>query len=137
MLRMEIVDAWKDGKTLVFRMGHSTPDFMLGLNSIGMAFNGASMRPGPATEDAKKLLKKKDRPDTFTIHDNFQFVFTSCFNMDDWKGYLRGKIPMGELQPVQMCASLEQVAEVMQNGLPKGANLDDDLSEMDRLADML
>ena len=58
-------------------------------------------------------------------------------DMDDWKGYLRGKIPMGELQPVQMCASLEQVAEVMQNGLPKGANLDDDLSEMDRLADML
>ena len=47
-----------------------------------------------------------------------------------------GKLPLGELMPVQMCRSIQQVAEVMRDGLPKD-KMDDDLSEMDRLADML
>ena len=90
-----------------------------------------SSKLGPASADAQTLLRPSDHPDTFTIRDGFHFAFTSCFNMDDWKPYLRGKIPMGELQPVQMCSSLKQVGEVMKSGLPKGANLDQRRNRME------
>ena len=56
--------------------------------------------------------------------------------MNNWKRYLRGKLPFGELQPVQGGGTLMQVAHVMKEGLPKDT-MDDDLGKMDRLADML
>jgi len=44
--------------------------------------------------------------------------------------------PLGEVQPVQMSRSIQQLAEVMRDGIPADGT-DDALSEMDRLADML
>ena len=44
---------------------------------------------------------------------------------------------LGAVQPVQVCRSHQQVADVMRLGVDVEANLDDALSEMDRLADML
>ena len=52
--------------------------------------------------------------------------------------YMRGKLPLGELQPVQVCGlSKQHVAKVMKEGIATGATMEDQLSELDRLADML
>ena len=61
---------------------------------------------------------------------------SSAFTANNWKRFLRGKIPMGEVQPVQMCSSLRQVMQVMKHGLPDDTT-DADLDALDRLADML
>ena len=51
----------------------------------------------------------------------------------------RSKMPVGEMQPVQVCSSRSQVAKVLlDGGVPSAAKaLDDDLAALDRLADML
>ena len=43
---------------------------------------------------------------------------------------------LNKVQPVQMSRSIQQLAEVMRDGIPADGT-DDALSEMDRLADML
>ena len=71
-----------------------------------------------------------------SLQEGYHLCFISAFDMNNWKRYLRGKLPFGELQPVQVCGTLKQVAHVMKEGLPKDT-MDDDLGKMDRLADML
>ena len=56
--------------------------------------------------------------------------------MDNWKTYLRGKVPMGAVQPVQTCGSLAQVAKVMEDGIAAD-QLDSELASLDALADQL
>ena len=110
---------------------------MLELNVKGVlpldALTAEQMKPGPLSPACVALAGKRS---ISRIRDGFHLVFSSCFTMDDWKSYLRGKLPLGEMQPVQMCRSVPQVWEVMSKGLPKDGT-DDALSEMDRLADML
>jgi hypothetical protein len=71
-----------------------------------------------------------------SLQEGYHLCFISAFDMNNWKRCLRGKLPFGELQPVQVCGTLMQVAHVMKEGLPKDT-MDDDLGKMDRLADML
>ena len=69
----------------------------------------------------------------------FQLVLLSAFSMHTWRNNLRGKVPVHQLQPVQVCSSLSQVAFVLRDprrGCPEDS-MDDALSLMDRLADML
>lgn len=76
------------------------------------------------------------RSSAASSQEGYQLCFLSAFDMNNWKRYLRGKLPMGELQPIQVCETLMQVAQVMKEGLPKDT-MDEDLDKMDRLADML
>lgn len=139
-VRSAIVDAMRDGKVLVLRLGNSAPDFMMQLNMKSLpldALRATVMQPGPLHKDAHGLLTKADGPpERYRVHEGFHLVFTSCFHSNNWKQFLRGKLPFGELQPVQMCRSIQQVAVVMKDGLPADNSMDA-LSAMDALADML
>ena len=59
--------------------------------------------------------------------------------MHTFRSNMRGKLPIGDLQPVQVCTSLSQVAAVLRD--PRKAcpeeSADDALAAMDALADML
>ena len=138
-----MVNAWHDGITLVLRLANATPDFMLELNVKDVLpteiWTAANLTPGCKLTDAHKGMIKTAKldPKKFRMADGFHICFTSCFSMNDWKEFMRGKMPMGAVQPVQVCRSHQQVADVMRLGVEVEANLDDALSEMDRLADML
>ena len=114
------------------------------------------------------------------ICEGFSVVISSCFTMENYSEYLRAKLPLQYMQPIQVRSSwgralrirsrycryttalacegrvptaercipvritacfqvvetTERVALVMQSGLPVD-ELDDKLSEMDALADLL
>ena len=95
----------------------------------------SSVERGPLSDECRAILRPKDGTNV-RIRDGFHLVFSSCFEMNTWKNFLRGKLPLGEVQPVQMSRSIQQLAEVMRDGIPADGT-DDALSEMDRLADML
>ena len=140
-VRQSIVDAWADGKVLAMRLNAATPDFMMQWNVKGVlpcySLTAACHRPGKLEPDALPLLRQADgSPERFTISEGYHLVMISAFTANNWKSFLRGKIPMGEVQPVQMCSSLAQVMHVMKHGLPDDTT-DDDLAALDRLADML
>lgn len=142
-IRAAVVEAMEDGNVLVVRLGHGVLDLLLDLNLPGIleaeAFTATSLAPGKPTKEAAKLLlnaKPKKEPERFVIRDDFHLVFTSQFHQDNWKQYMRGKLPLGEVQPVQMCASLGQVVDVMHNGV-QTEDMDKAISAMDALADLL
>ena len=140
-VRKSIVGAWGDGKILALRLNASAPELMLGWSKPTVlpssSWKEACHRPGQVHNDAAAMLRPKDGPiETFKIQPGYHLCFVSAFDMNNWKRYLRGKLPLGELQPVQVCGTLMQVAKVMKEGLPKDT-MDDDLDQLDRLADML
>ena len=44
--------------------------------------------------------------------EGYSLVITSCFNMNDYHDYLRSKLPLQYMQPVQVMPTLAEVAEV-------------------------
>lgn len=143
LIRDALVEAWADGVVLVMRYGSAALDLMLELSIKDVLpcdiWTAANMSPGKLSADTKKILRKQDGdPERFAIREGFHLVLTSCFSMHNWKDYFRGRLPIGEVQPVQMCRSIQQVADVMRNPalIPKDT-MSDDLDAMDRLADML
>ena len=140
-LREAIVSAMTDGQLLALRYNAAAPDFMCNPTRPtvlpAFAFTAASMQPGPISMEAAAMLRPRDgTADSFKVQDGFHLIVISAFDMNGWKRYLRGKIPIGEFQPVQTCSTLIQVAAVMKDGLPRDTT-DDDLDKMDRLGDML
>ena len=102
-------------QVLAMRLGHAAPDFMLSMNLKGVLpvdfFTAANLKPGRLHASCHPLLRAKDgKAETFEIRPGFHLVLCTCFNKDQWREYLRGKIPMGEVQPVQVCKSTAQVA---------------------------
>jgi len=150
MMREAIVEAWGDGKVLVLRLGVAcvdlmTPDVMTYTfkkdtkgKLVLEVFTDENMSPTESLNEYQKaLLTKKDGdPAKFRIREGFQLVITSGFNKDNWKTYLRGKLPLGELQPVQVCRSIMQVDSVLKHGLPKDDS-EDAFAKMNALADKL
>jgi len=141
-LTAAICEAMDLGKMLVIRLANSAPDLMFDWHyNYGLPntfWTAENMTPGcTLTDDHLKLLKKhKYDTSRFAMFEGFHLVFASCFSTDDWKQFLRCKLPLGEMQPVQVCHSIQQVADVIRFGLLANET-DTALSEMDRLADML
>lgn len=75
-------------------------------------------------------------PTAFHSTHRFRLVITSQFHMDNFRQFLRSKLPLHWMQPVQYCDTLLDVCKVLENGLPAD-NSDDVFDEMERLANAL
>jgi hypothetical protein len=92
-----------------------------------------------AKGDGKGDGKGGGASSSITIAEGFQMIITSDFSMHTFRNYLRGKLPLGNVAPVQVCTSLSQVAAVLRD--PDDAcpadNMRKSMAIMDDLADML
>uniref|UniRef100_A0A7S4B813 Uncharacterized protein n=1 Tax=Chrysotila carterae TaxID=13221 RepID=A0A7S4B813_CHRCT len=70
------------------------------------------------------------------VSEGYCVVVTSCFNMNSYAQYLRNKLPLKDVQPIQVVQTSEKCALVLKSGLDI-EDVDDALDEMDRLADLL
>lgn len=152
-LRDHIVQSWVDGSVCVLRLGQAAPSFNLEWNQRRLLplelLDAEVVQPGPLIPElhgmveasAKATGKALGPPAAFSIQPGFQLVLCSEFHLHSFPRFLNGKLPLGLLQPVQVCKSLVQVAAVLRDpakAVPdEQAKIDDALEKMDALADML
>lgn len=145
-VRDAIVAACQSGRICALRLGQAAPDFALTYNIRDVlpydVFDAQLLAPGPLPESLHAMLDgvtTAGPPDGFQIAEGFQLVLISDFSMHTFRGHLRGKLPLGNLQPVQVCSGLSQVAAVLRR--PREACPEDDidgaLAKMDAIADGL
>ena len=145
-LRDSLLEAMVSGKVLVLRLNQSAPDLALTYNLPAILpfqlWRHEFLKPGPLHEDLHPMLSEgayKGKEASFSIANGFHLVVTSAFSMHTFRANLRGKLPIGNFQPVQVCSSLSQVAAVLRD--PRKAcpetSVDDAMAAMDALADML
>ena len=75
------------------------------------------MRPSPIGRPATAWGRKRAaskvgdvtgfapcRPSTFAVAAGYRLVVTSTFDMNNYHGFLRSKLPLGSFQPIQVRA---------------------------------
>ena len=138
-LRDAVLECMEAGTQLVLRLGRTAPDFMGSWNRKDLPLDfllPENAAAGPLQPVLHKMVQPPAKPSNFTVVEGYRLVVTSCFDMDSYHGYLRSKLPLQHMQPIQVMTNLSEVAEVLEYGLPKSDD-DDAFAEMDRLADML
>jgi hypothetical protein len=139
-LRDAVLECMATGTQLVLRLGKTAPDFMGSWNRKDLPLDfllPENAAAGPLQPALHKMVQPPAEPSNFTVVEGYRLVVTSCFDMNSYYGYLRAKLPLQHMQPIQVLKSLTEVAEVLEYGLPKSSEEDDAFAEMDRLADML
>jgi len=130
-IRDAVLDCMREGRRLVLRHGHSTPDWMLNWNLKGVLpitfIDPACAEPGDMAADLQEILPPNDCD--FKVAEGYQLIVSSCFTMNTYKTYFRAKLPLQNLQPVQVMGSYEKVAAVLKDGL--------EIDEMDEKLDMI
>merc|ERR1719453_458221 len=134
-VREKVLDGMHAGRKVVLRMGQSTPDWMLSFNLSGVLPLEFLQHHAAGPLDAEFAKEFGVDPATRVV-EGFQLVLTSCFTMDTYQQYFKAKLPLREVQPIQVMQTLEEVSAVLADGLPKD-EMDDALAELDRLADLL
>jgi len=133
------LECMDDGKLFVMRLGHSVPDFMFTWNKKGVLpidwLDPEMMVPGRLPPELQPMAASSGQGDKQIAHGYFVAV-TSCMHMDNFKDVLRAKLPLHNMQPIQVLPGWVEVVETLLFGL-RVLNLDDELDEMDRLADLL
>merc|ERR1712110_130184 len=92
------------------------------------------MEPGALCTELQPMARSAGKADKVSITSGFFIAVTSCMHMDNYKAVLRAKLPLHEMQPIQVLPGWVEVVETLLFGL-RVLNLDDELDEMDRLAD--
>ena len=140
-LRDAVLECMQAGTQLVLRLGRTAPDFMGSWNRKDLPLDfllPENAAAGPLQPVLHKMVQPPAKPSNFTVVEGYRLVVTSCFDMDSYHGYLRSKLPLQHMQPIQVMKNLSEVAEVLEYGLPAKSTDDDDaFAEMDRLAEML
>jgi len=139
VIREGVLDAMSEGQPLVLRLGHTAPDFMLSLNLNGLLcpalFDPMTFKAGPVSTLLDEM-ELRSRLSGGEVSEGYCVVVTSCFNMNSYAQYLRNKLPLKDVQPIQVVQTSEKCALVLKSGLDI-EDVDDALDEMDRLADLL
>jgi hypothetical protein len=138
-LRDEVLECMRSGTQLLLRLGHTAPDFMGSWNRPDLPIDFLTpegKQPGPLPPFLHRMVQPPQKAQDVQIDAAYDLVVTSCFNMDDYHSFLRSKIPLQYMQPIQVMPTLAEVAEVLRDGLPKSED-DDVFAEMDRLANLL
>jgi len=137
-IRDAAIECMECGKPLILRLGHTTPDFMLLWHLpdiLPLEFFELSHKIQPGSRLPKEL--EHMHPDMpVTVEEKYLLAVTSCLDMNSYHSLLSSKLPLANFQPIQVVEDYQAVLDVLQNGLDT-QNLDDALSELDRLADML
>ena len=156
VIRQGLRDCWRDGKVCVLRLGKAAPDFSLAWNAPQLLpvdfLDPSQSKPGEAlSADIRRALAgnakgrnaaKSAGPtkDDF-VAPGFALVLTSDYSMHTYQKWLKGRLPLGLTQAMQVCASRSEVAAVLRD--PSKAVPDEDakndakMQAMDALADML
>jgi len=139
-IRDAALECMDDGKLLVLRLGHSVPDFMFTWNKREVLpidfLDPEHMVPGNLAPELRPMAQSSGKGDKISITDGYYVTVTSCMHMDNFKDMLRAKLPLHYMQPIQVLPGWIEVVEALLFGL-RVLNLDDELDEMDRLADLL
>lgn len=146
-LRDAALDAMEAGRTLTVRLGHTTPDFMLGWCDKAILPNdfwtaGHHQSGGKLAAELHPMVSSAGRgdPARFEVREGYHLILCTMLKSGQWRNLLRGKLPIGELQPIQLCPGLVQIQTAMQQYEETGGAQDDvdaALAAMDSLADML
>lgn len=148
-VRNFVAECWRDGCVCALRLGATAPEFMspagwnlkgiLPLDFLDPANKTAGELPMDLQCMAQSYANDTQRPPMTRIKEGFEIIFISNYHMHNYATYLRGRVPLQWIQPVQVCRSRAQVAAVLRD--PKTAVPDDGLEEatakMDALADLL
>jgi len=138
-LREAVLACMETGTQLVLRLGNTAPDLMGSWNRKDLPLDfllPENAAAGPLAPGLHSMVRPPAKPSTFAVAAGYRLVVTSTFDMNNYHGFLRSKLPLGSFQPIQVMPSLAEVADVLEYGLPKSSD-DDAFAEMDRLADML
>lgn len=109
-IRDALVECWQDGRLCVMRLGQTAPDFCLQYNLADVlpvdVFDAQLLTPGQPLHPSLHCMLRDSAhaatAATFQIANGFALVFVSAFSMHTFRESLRGKLPLGYVQPVQV-----------------------------------